>query len=246
MQTDYKQIKKHFEKSMNLYDKNAVVQDFTAQKLACEISKISAHFDDVLEIGAGTGILTKYLLKTIRFNNYCANDLVEKSQSYLRKILPDVKFICGDALEINVSEKFDLIASNAVLQWFPDFDALVRVLKQNLKSGGILAFTTFLPENFKEIKNLTGISLHYKTSDELIEILKEDFEILYCESFVKVLKFNSALEVLAHMKNTGVNSVCQKNWTIKTVKEFCEKYSEIYPENTLTYAPLIIIAKKRA
>ncbi len=245
MQTDSETIKKHFEKSMKLYDKNAVVQDFTARKICEKISQISSQFDTVLEIGAGTGGLTSHLVKTIGFNNYFANDLVEQSQSYLKKILPDVRFLCGDALEINVPEKSDLIVSNAAFQWFSDFGALVRVLKQNLKSGGILAFSTFSPQNFAEIKNLTGISLDYKTSDELIEILDCDFKILDCENFTKVLKFNSALEVLAHMKNTGVNSICQKVWTIKTVKEFCEKYSRIYPENTLTYAPLVIIAKKR-
>ena len=65
MQTDSESIKKHFEKSMKLYDKNAVVQDFTARKICEKILQISSQFDTVLEIGAGTGGLTSHLVKTI-------------------------------------------------------------------------------------------------------------------------------------------------------------------------------------
>ena len=59
MQTDNKHIKKQFEKSMKDYDKNAAVQDMMAAKLVIELSKIASNFDNVLELGAGTGLLTK-------------------------------------------------------------------------------------------------------------------------------------------------------------------------------------------
>ena len=37
----------------------------------------------------------------------------------------------------------------------------------------------------------------------------------------------------------------EKTWTIAKVKDFCDKYSKKYPENKLTYSPIIIIAKKK-
>ena len=40
MQIDNKLIKKHFEKSMDKYDKNATVQDLMASKLIIELEKI--------------------------------------------------------------------------------------------------------------------------------------------------------------------------------------------------------------
>ena len=45
------------------------------------------------------------------------------------------------------------------------------------------------------------------------------------------------------MKNTGVNSLSEKVWTVKKVKEFCDKFSKKYPEAKLTYSPIIVIAK---
>lgn len=79
MQIDNKLIKKHFEKSMDKYDKNATVQDLMASKLIIELEKISNNFENILELGSGTGLLTKRINSHIKYKNYFANDLVEKS-----------------------------------------------------------------------------------------------------------------------------------------------------------------------
>ena len=58
------------------------------------------------------------------------------------------------------------------------------------------------------------------------------------------MEFSNPLELLAHMKHTGVNSLNNKHWTFKEVKDFCDKYKSKYPKNTLTYAGMILICKK--
>ena len=84
-------------------------------------------------------------------------------------------------------------------------------------------------DNFKEIKELTGLTLKYKSEDEIREILnRQGFEILYCESFYEEMKFNTPLELLAHMKNTGVNSLSEETWTVKKIKDFCDKFNKKY------------------
>ncbi len=244
MPIDIKNIKKQFEKSMNDYDKNAVVQDMMASKLVIELEKVSSCFDNIFELGSGTGLLTKRLVKSIKSKNYYANDLVEKSKLYVQKYVPNVQFIAGNALKVKPGKKMDLIVSNAMFQWFENFGKAVDILKAGLNSGGILAFSTFSPMNFKEITSLTGLSLKYKSQDELVEILKiSGFEILYCETFYEEISFKTPLELLAHMKHTGVNSLSEKTWTVKKVKEFCDKYLKQYPSAKLTYSPIIIIAR---
>jgi malonyl-ACP O-methyltransferase BioC len=246
MQTNNKHIKKQFEKSMKVYDKNASVQDIMGEKLLAELSKLSTSFDNILEIGSGTGLLTKKLSKKIIFKTYFANDLVEKSKSYVQKIIPDVKFLAGNALKIKPSKKLDLIISNAVFQWFDNLDKAIEILKLSLSQNGIIAFTTFSPENFKELTSVTGLTLKYKTTEEIIEILEQNnFEIIYSEDFYKTLKFNTPLELLAHLKNTGVNSLSETTWTVKKVKDFCDNFSKKYTQPQLTYTPIIIIARKK-
>jgi len=246
MQIDSKHIKKQFEKSMEIYDKHAAVQDLMASKMTIEIAKISDNFVNVLELGSGTGLFTRRFVKQINFKNYYANDLVEKSKIYIQKIIPSVNFLCGNALKIKPPRKMDLIVSNAMFQWFENLEKAVNLLKLSMNKGSILAFSTFSPDNFNELTEITGLTLPYKTKQEIEEILaKLGFEVLYCEDFYEELKFKTPLELLAHMKNTGVNSLSEKIWTVKKVKEFCDKYSKKYPVVKLTYAPIIVIARMK-
>ena len=244
MPIDFKQVKKQFEKSMTDYDKNAVVQELMASKMMKELLQISNSYENILEIGTGTGVLTRHISNNCRYKRYYGNDIVEKSKNYIKKIIPNADFIYGNAMKIKTDKKFDLIISNAVFQWFENIEKFFNMLKCSMTNEGIIAFSTFSPENFHEITELTGLSLQYKSRKEIEEILtSQGFEIIYSEEFQEQIEFNTPLELLAHMKKTGVNSLSDKTWTVKHIKAFCDEYSKKYPKPVLTYSPIIIIAK---
>ena len=94
------------------------------------------------------------------------------------------------------------------------------------------------------MKTITGISLDYKSECELEKILQKNYEIIKMESFEQGIEFKTPLELLYHMKNTGVNSLNRTKWTLADVKDFCEKYSTNFDKVTLTYAPILVIARK--
>ena len=240
-----KLLKHKFEKSLETYNNNAIVQKDLAQKLALEVSNIKSEYENILELGCGSGLLTNEIVRKIKFNQYYANDLVEKSQNYIKKIVPNCKFYIGDAKKINPSQKMDLIISNAMFQWFENLEKASDSFKTILNKDGILAFSTFTPENYKEIKEITGLALKYKTKDEITDIFSKNYKILCIEEFNKKIKFKTPLELLAHMKNTGVNSLSSSHWTIKEVKDFCDKYKEKYPDISLTYAGIILVCIKK-
>ena len=244
MQINPKSIKNHFEKSMEKYDENAVVQKFLAEILTDETAKIQKDFGSILELGCGTGLLTRQIVKNLLFKSYTANDLTEKSKNYIDKILKNYTYIAGNAQKILTNKKFDLIISNAMFQWFKNLENVTANFRNLLNKDGILAFTTFSPENFPEFKTITGLSLDYKSEDELKNILVKNYDILKLETFKKTLEFNTPLELLYHMKNTGVNSLSGKNWTFADVKNFCTEYSKIFAKTTLTYSPILVIARK--
>ena len=201
------------------------------------------EFDKILELGSGTGILTQEIIQNFKFKKYLANDFVTKSKKFIDKIYPENIFICGNAQKIRPNCKVNLVISNAMFQWFRSIDT--SHFAGMLEKGGILAFTTFSPQNFKEIRDITGLSLKYKTTEELKKELENNFEILYIEEYTETIKFQTALELLAHMKNTGVNSLSQTKWAFKEVKEFCDIFTKKYPEITLTYAPIMVVCRKK-
>ena len=239
-----KLIKKQFEKSLNTYNDNAVIQKEIAEMLVDKVIQTKNKFGNILELGCGSGLLTSEISKKINFEKYFANDLIEKSEKYIKKIIPSSNFYFGDARKIRPNQKFDLIISNAMFQWFDNLEKAAEIYKNWLNKDGLLAFTNFTPENYKEIRELTGLSLNYKNLDETTKIFKKDFEIVNTEEFNFNIKFKSPLELLAHMKNTGVNSLSSKHWTIKEVKDFCDKNKKKYPDIRLTYAGIIFVCKK--
>lgn len=239
-----KLIKKQFEKSFDTYNKNAIVQQFLAEKLSSEVAKINKKFENVLELGCGTGLLTSELKNKISFEKYFANDIVEKSEKYVKNIIPSAQFYIGDARKIKPVQKMDLIISNAMFQWFENLEKVGEIYKNFLNKDGILAFSTFTKENYKEIKALTGLTLDYKTVEQIKDVFGKHYEILQVDEYNKLMRFDSPLELLAHMKSTGVNSLSQKHWTFKEIKDFCDRCKSVYPQITLTYAGLIFICKK--
>jgi len=216
-------IKQRFAKSFDTYDENALVQCLMAEKLCTALTQIQSEFDTVLEIGVGTGLFTRELANKIRFKKYIANDLCEESEQYVTPFVD--QFIPGDACNIEVDA--DLMVSNAVMQWIDDWGALPK--------ADMLAFSTFLPGNLHELQELTGLSLDYKSVEEVKQILGE---ILYWEEFEFKMTFATPMELLAHLKYTGVNSL--GSWSFMQVKDFCRRCST--PE--LTYKPVIVVARQ--
>lgn len=244
MQANPKLVKNQFKKSLDKYEENALVQSVMAEKLVEYLP--SDNFQNILELGCGTGLLTKKLINRISYKKYYANDIVEKSKIYLDKILKDYTFLAGNAQRLQVNCRFNLIISNAMFQWFSNLEKVLEYYKNLLIKNGIIAFSTFSPENYKEIKELTGLALEYKTVDEITEILKKNYELKTIENFDYTMHFNNPLEILAHMKHTGVNALTAKHLGIKEVKAFCDDYKNTYPDLSLTYSPIIVIAQSKA
>ncbi len=227
---------------MPKYNDNALVQREMAERLIeLLVRNCGAKFPHILELGAGTGLLTEIIVRNLQFHRLTCNDLVEKSKSYLDKITQNYDFIVGNSSKIKPVGAVDLIISNAMFQWFSSLNAPLEHYSRILEKNGILAFSTFSKENFKEIRDALGVSLNYLSADEIRSALEKDFQILEIVEFESVLQFNTQLELLAHLKNTGVNSLNSKKMTFRDIKDFCDNNSA----TSLTYAPVLVLARKK-
>lgn len=249
-------IQKSFFKSINSYDRNAIVQKSMAKELVDKLLEHSGieNFSKVLEIGCGTGLLTKSLLHNAKIETYYLNDIVSECGEFIKSLgkdYPNTKFhfINKDAEAIgNVPDLLDLIVSNAVFQWLNDLKPFIEKLFRFTSIKGYLAFSTFGQNNLQEINIIEKKSLNYFSKDEIIFILKEYFEILYCSEEIFELQFDSPKEVLRHLKYTGTKGLQKEIWTKGHLLEFEDTYNSMFRKNnkvSLTYNPIYIIAKRR-
>ena len=231
-------IKQRFSKCLKTYDNNASVQKKMAEILVSLVEK--KDIDAVLELGCGTGLLTKKLTQKIRFKTYTAIDMVKECENYIRNISEKIEFIPDDIENFKSGKKYDLIISNASVQWVEDMESFLKNIKNLLSDNGIFIFSTFGKNNFKELKIFIKTPLEYYSMEELTQKLS-DFEIIKMEEDIISLEFNSPKEVLKHIKNTGVNALSQTIWTKSDLINFEKNYPQTNQEKfSLTYNPVYI------
>lgn len=174
------QIGAAFAAAAQRYDESAHVQRIVAHRLAARASSEQIAPDaDILEIGCGTGLLTREIRKTWPDARLTATDIAPEMIAATaghdlgaRLIVMD-----GEAPELG-DEQFDLILSSLTFQWFDDLPRTLVRLHALLKPGGLLCFATMGAQSFESWRKAheqagqsAGLRT-YPTRDQLGAMLK--------------------------------------------------------------------------
>ncbi len=241
-------IKERFEKNLSTYADNAIVQKHMAAELIADLAtNCDKTFNKILEIGCGTGNLTKEILNQLDFKELFVNDIVENALG--TEISSNkIKTLYGDCEKIEFPQNIDLVISNATFQWLENLPAFWDKIYASLNTKGVLAFNTFEEWNLYQIKTLTGNALNYYKKSELENVLSKNFKIIHSYSQTMEIEFDSAQEVLKHLKRTGVNGLLATQWRKSDLQEFSEKYNHLFKNDkgklVLTYKPVWFICAK--
>lgn len=246
-------IRTRFSRSIPTYNNNAIAQKIIARTIISSIKEsVGNQFYKVFEIGCGTGILTLELYKNIEIKEIILNDIVEECRRTVKIKGSNVlkyEFICGDAEVIDFPTGQDLIIASSVVQWFNNPCLFLEKAYKSLNNEGILAFNSYMPNNFPEIKEITSYTLKYYKTIDYFEYIKEiGFHIVEIKEEEIILNFENPIDVLKHIKATGVNAIKEKHFFRKHFEEFVKEYSEKFKTEdgkvTLTYKPIYFILKK--
>lgn len=214
------------------YDAASEVQKKIADNLFCLWEKYGLNADSILEIGSGTGYLTKKYRQFV--HNITQWDISPMSEEVIKTD--------AEVAIRKVNTLFDAIISASTMQWFNSAAAFLNHCVNAVRSDGLVVLSTFGPETFRELTTAGVIPLPYLNEQSLRRITPVEFEILELHSELIVKYFDSPLDILRHLKATGVNArSCRYN-----VREMMRRYPRNdNGEYELTYQPIYLILKRK-
>ena len=219
-------VARNFGKFAKNYDKEAFIQKKVAEKLAniveenCNISLAK----DVIDLGAGTGFLSRNILKKHPNQEISQFDLSPQ-------ILNENQFtpqIIGDIDNLPFSpNSFDLILSSLALQWSSDLAKTIKNIRKTLKNNGLFFFSIIGDNTFKELKLCMDecqikLNINKFFTRQCLEKICPNSEII---SEDLIFNYENLTSLLKSIKNIGASYSAQKNFLKKSD---LQKISDFY------------------
>lgn len=148
------EIKRRFGRAATVYENSAQIQREVASSVAAMIEGLPLPASaSVLEIGCGTGYLTRAVLDRRPHVEWLATDIavpmLEACRDRDASARLRIAAMDGEQLAIGPG-RFDLICSSLALQWMQDPAAAIRAWTQLLKPGGWIVASTLGAGTFVE------------------------------------------------------------------------------------------------
>lgn len=151
---DKVQVARRFDRHAATYDAHAKVQIAMAARVIEHLDELGAQPCSILELGCGTGELTSLLLRHFPRSAVTAIDFSPKmiEATRVRVVeLDRLELVFGDIEEQRYAQSFDLIVSNATIQWLATPQTTMAALVGLLRPGGFMVHHTFGPRTFQEL-----------------------------------------------------------------------------------------------
>ncbi|MGR9051645.1 MAG: malonyl-ACP O-methyltransferase BioC [Gammaproteobacteria bacterium] len=256
---DKSKIKQAFGAAHTTYDGLADLQREIGLTLIEHGRLVSDMSGTGLDLGCGTGFMTRELLQQGAFEQMLALDIALPMLQRARCKLSgsyDVVYLCADAERPPLAEKsVDSIFSNLALQWCRDLETLCQACHYVLKPSGSMNFSIFGPNTLCELKQAWAAVDRFRHvndfvgPDELHRVLRRagfsavNIEILYFRPV-----YPSVRDLMLSLKGIGAHNVASgriKTMTGKgRLRQMMAAYPAALPDGsiTATYEAIIVTA----
>lgn len=197
---DKTDVEQKFTTHAHTYNSNATQQRQMCLHLAEKIKEVPClKTCKILEIGAGTGILTKLYAPYTDCAKLDLWDLTPVPDS-----LPGTHRQCDaeTAIKQLAPSTYNLIISSSTIQWMNSPRRFVADCVKTVAPGGKLFISTFGPDTFKELRPRLPISLRYPSTEEWQTLSLEDAEI-DVEEESTIMQFDTSGALMRHISQTG-------------------------------------------
>lgn len=203
---------RHFEAGRETYETNTPVQREIVRRLIDAVmrlrlnNQVSMTAAVGLEIGCGSGALTRHLSRMMTEGHLYLWD----TNSSAPAGISHSGFTSCDA-EIQIcntqSNRFDLIATSSTIQWFNSPSRFLCECGRVLRPGGLLMVTAFVKGNMHQLSYAAGVGLSLPTEIQWREMIPACFDVLDWAQDDYDMTFEQPVEVLRHLKLSGVNGL---------------------------------------
>ena len=239
-------IADNFSKSSSEYESVALCQNYAAGRFAGMIADRVENKESelrILEVGCGTGFLTKTLIGLFPHATITVCDISMKmletckhnTSTVRQQHKTNIEFVQCDISNEPINGEYDLVVSGLVFQWLEkDLKHVISKISKQLLPGGNLMFSTLVTGTFKRLRSafdkcgvsFPGPSLFER--EELVELLDESSEVqfeIYKDHYPTVLAF------LAQLRSTGAVNATGKSVGPSSLRRVMRQYSEQSVEN---------------
>ena len=214
-------IRQRFSRAAHSYDQYAHVPRQAADWLMASLHQEPAT---ILDIGCGTGNLTRLLVDKFPQARIASIDfaeaMVEQARDKMRGS-QNVTFQCIDGEDFikNTTEKYDLVISNATLQWFTDLPKTFHHLGRVLSKDGSVILSLFGPRSFHELATAMRevVSPEVKLPAESFcsardaeSLAREVFSTVESTTQIIEREYTTFFDILDHIKKTGTGGYHEK------------------------------------
>ena len=251
-------LQKKFSAAAASYDDHAQVQKNIVARLTQKLPAAD-RVRSILEIGCGTGNYThklaeKYPRQKITALDFSEGMITKAKQKHAA--CTNVTFLCLDAEHYlaRISETFDLITSNATLQWFDDLPGAFVRAEKLLAGGGKILASVFgsksmhqLHKAFQELFGYEDLPVHAFPTYEDLAISLHHYAKVEIEEIEINRQYDSFRSFLENMKKTGAggwHTVQPPLLTRNRLAKLDSWFADNYGGYTITYQVFLIYAEK--
>lgn len=156
MRPRHRDVERHFARAADGFDSADFIHRIAGGGLLERMAPMQVEPKRILDLGAGTGTLSRRLAKVFRRSHVLSLDLshamlrrARKGRGYFSRISE----LQADAAALPLpAMSVDVVVANLLLPHLPDADALFAEVARVLQKGGLFAFATLGPDSLRELR----------------------------------------------------------------------------------------------
>lgn len=259
---DIRKVAQRFGQAAAQYHQEAHIQRKVAEGLLSSLLPWQGMLPDapILEIGCGTGFLTKLLLQHFPEKEFVITDVSEEMLDFCRAnlesegLLSDkITFEVLDANEFQGTEsKYAMVISNFAPQWFHDTAIVLEKLSDSLVPGGLLLCSFPGNHTFEQwYECCLELGLPYTANtfpdveEMVIKLSMGPMQIDYYENDL-IDSFESSLDFFRNLKAIGADHVHSgKKLTYKQFKLLTDHWDSSVEDKVEVKWHVVYLAAKK-